>query len=247
MSINLPVVGTDKLYHLNPSKIIAVGLNYREHIAESESVKVQGMDGSTPEEPVLFNKSLNSLNGPNLPIPLPVVIGDYPWKSDARTDFEGELVVIIGKSGKHISEEQALGYVLGYTCGNDVSQRNLQNSDRSGWFRGKSFDGFAPVGPVVLPAGKLPDPGNLTIQTRLNGKVVQSSTTSLMIFPVPVLIAYISRQFSLNKGDLIFTGTPAGIGAISAGDEVEVEIEHIGILKNSVIDELIDETEGLLR
>lgn len=237
MSISLPVIGTDKSYKLNPSKIIAVGLNYREHIAESESVKVRGMDGTTPEEPVLFNKTLNSLSGPDSPIPLPIVIGDYSWKTEARTDYEGELVVIVGKSGKHISEKEALSYVFGYTCGNDVSQRNLQNSDRSGWFRGKSFDGFAPVGPVILPSERLSDPGSLSIQTRLNGKVVQSSTTSLMIFTIPRLMAYISRQFSLCEGDLIFTGTPAGIGPMKAGDIVEVEIENIGTLRNSVIEE----------
>lgn len=237
MSISLPVIGTDKSYKLNPSKIIAVGLNYREHIAESESVKVRGMDGTTPEEPVLFSKTLNSLSGPDTPIPLPIAIGDYSWKTEARTDYEGELVVIVGKSGKHISEKEALSYVFGYTCGNDVSQRNLQNSDRSGWFRGKSFDGFAPVGPVILPAERLSDPGSLSIKTRLNGKVVQSSTTSLMIFTIPRLIAYISRQFSLYEGDLIFTGTPAGIGPMKAGDIVEVEIENIGTLRNSVIEE----------
>lgn len=243
MPVILPVIGTDKPYQLNPSKIIAVGLNYREHIAESESVKVRGMDGSVPEEPVLFNKTLNALSGPDAPIPLPVVIGDYSWAPEARTDYEGELVVIIGKPGKHIPESQALNHVFGYSCGNDVSQRNLQNSDRSGWFRGKSFDGFAPVGPVVLPAGMLPDPGNLAIQTRLNGEIVQSSSTSLMIFPIPGLIAFISRQFSLCEGDLIFTGTPAGIGPMKSGDMVEVEIEHIGTLRNTVC----EETDGIQR
>lgn len=251
MPISLPVIGTDNSYQLNPTKIIAVGLNYHAHIAESPSVKIQGMDGTIPDEPVLFNKSLNALTGPDTPIPLPIVITDYSWISEARTDYEGELVVIIGKPGRHISEEEALSHVFGYSCGNDVSQRNLQNSDRSGWFRGKSFDGFAPVGPAVLPAGSLPDPGNLTIQTRLNGTIVQSSTTSLMIFPIPRLIAYISRQFSLCEGDLIFTGTPAGVGPMKAGDRVEVEIESIGTLTNPVIDEVLgdnsNESRGMLR
>lgn len=237
MSVRLPVTGSSDSYLINPTKIIAVGLNYREHIAESESLKVKGLDGTEPVEPVLFNKTPNVLIGPDSPIPIPSVVNDYSWTSEARTDYEGELVVIIGKGGKHIREENALKHVFGYTCGIDVSQRNLQNSDRSGWFRGKSFDGFGPVGPVVLPAERLPDPGDLHIRTRLNGKTVQSSRTSEMIFPIPRLIAYISRQFSLCEGDLIFTGTPAGVGPLKAGDVVEVEIEKIGILVNPVINE----------
>ena len=237
MSVRLPINGSTESYELNPSKIIAIGLNYRDHIAESESVRVRGMDGTEPGEPVLFNKTPNVLIGPGSPIPIPVSINDYPWTSEARTDYEGELVVIIGKGGKHIREDEALKHVFGYSCGIDVSQRNLQNSDRSGWFRGKSFDGFGPVGPSVLTAEKLPDPGNLSIMTRLNGEVVQSSRTSLMIFSVPRLIAHISRQFTLTEGDLIFTGTPAGVGPLKAGDVVEVEIEKIGILLNPVIDE----------
>jgi 2-keto-4-pentenoate hydratase/2-oxohepta-3-ene-1,7-dioic acid hydratase in catechol pathway len=237
MPVKLPVIGSSDTYLINPSKIIAVGLNYREHIAESTSVKVRGMDGTEPDEPVLFNKSVNVLIGPDAAIPIPIVINDYAWESEARTDYEGELVVIIGKPGKHISEEAALDYVYGYTCGNDVSQRNLQNSDRSGWFRGKSFDGFGPVGPAVLTAEDLADPGNLAIQTRINGEIVQSSNTSLMIFSIPKLLAYISRQFTLSTGDLIFTGTPAGVGPLSSGDRVEVIIEGIGTLTNPVVNE----------
>ncbi len=243
MSVRLPVIGSSALYQINPSKIIAVGLNYREHITESESLKVRGLDGVEPEEPVLFNKTPNVLIGPDSPIPIPAVVGDYSWASEARTDYEGELVVIIGKGGKHIREKNALKHIYGYTCGIDVSQRNIQNSDRSGWFRGKSFDGFGPVGPVVLPAAGLPDPGDLSIRTRLNGETVQSSRTSMMIFPIPRLIAYISRQFSLSEGDLIFTGTPAGVGPLKAGDVIEVEIEKIGILINQVINEEDGEKE----
>ncbi len=237
MPVKLPVIGSSDTYLINPSKIIAVGLNYREHIIESPSVKVRGLDGTEPDEPVLFNKSVNVLIGPETPIPIPLVISDYAWESEARTDYEGELVVIIGKPGKHISEAAALDYVFGYTCGNDVSQRNLQNSDRSGWYRGKSFDGFGPVGPAVLKAENLSDPGNLAIQTRLNGEIVQSSNTALMIFPIPKLIAYISRQFTLCTGDLIFTGTPAGVGPLKSGDRVEVVIEGIGTLVNPVVNE----------
>jgi len=237
MSVLLPVAGSVEPYRISPSKIIAIGLNYKEHIAESESVKVQGFDGKIPDDPVIFNKTPNVLIGPGKPIPLPLVISDYPWAENSRTDYEGELVVIIGKNGKHVSESVALDYVYGYTCGVDVSQRNIQNSDRSGWFRGKSFDGFGPVGPVVVPSELIPDPGVLSIKTRLNGVTVQSSNTSMMIFSIPRIISFISRQFSLNKGDLIFTGTPAGVGSLKDGDVVEVEIEKIGILANPVINE----------
>lgn len=237
MSILLPVIGTEEKYRIEPTKIIAVGLNYREHIAESQSVKIRGMDGNDPVEPVLFNKTPNVLIGPSQNIPLPASLADYPWGPEARTDYEGELVVIISRTCRHVSEGKALEYVFGYTCGNDVSQRNLQNSDRSGWFRGKSFDGFGPVGPAVKLARDLPDPGNLNIITRLNNKIVQQSNTSLMIFPVPYLVSFISRQFTLFRGDLIFTGTPAGVGPLKSGDLVEVEIEGIGSLSNPVINE----------
>lgn len=234
MSVSLPVSGTEETYRIAPSKIIAIGLNYHAHIQESESVRVRGMDGEVPEEPVLFTKTPNVLIGPGRPIPLPVVLEDYDWPDGARTDYEGELVVIIGRGGRHIPETQALEHVYGYTCGIDVSQRNIQNGDRSGWFRGKSFDGFGPVGPVVTRASDL-SPDSLNIETRLNGKTVQKSHTSLMIFPVPRIISYISRQITLEEGDLIFTGTPSGVGPISEGDVVEVEISGIGILSCPVI------------
>ena len=237
MSVILPVAGSGETYEFKPSKIIAVGLNYRDHIKESQSVKIQGFGDDEPDEPVLFNKTPNVLIGPGSAIPIPVVISDYPWAGEARTDYEGELVVIIGKDGRHIPLENALEFVSGYTCGIDVSQRNLQNSDRSGWYRGKSFDGFGPVGPIIVPPEILGDPGNLSIKTRLNGKTVQSSRTSMMIFSIPKIISYVSRQFTLNKGDLIFTGTPAGVGPLEDGDVVEVEIEKIGILANPVINE----------
>jgi 2-keto-4-pentenoate hydratase/2-oxohepta-3-ene-1,7-dioic acid hydratase in catechol pathway len=236
MSIRLPIAGSADYYEVQPSKIIAVGLNYREHIAESLSVKVKGMDGSIPAEPVLFNKTPNTLIGPGDPIPLPISLRDYPWFAEARTDYEGELVVIMGKTCRDAGESSVMESIFGYTCGNDVSQRNLQNSDRSGWFRGKSFDGFGPVGPVVVRRAELPNPDSLTISTRLNGKTVQSSHTSLMIFPVARLLAFISRQFTLTEGDLIFTGTPSGVGPMIPGDVVEVEIEGIGTLVNTFVD-----------
>jgi 2-keto-4-pentenoate hydratase/2-oxohepta-3-ene-1,7-dioic acid hydratase in catechol pathway len=137
MSVRLPIIGSDTEYEVRPSKIIAIGLNYHAHIAESESVRVRGMDGEIPDEPVLFNKTPNVLIGPGEPIPIPGVLADYPWASSARTDYEGELVVVIGKGGKNIDRADAPGHIFGYTCGIDVSQRNLQNSDRSGWFQGQ--------------------------------------------------------------------------------------------------------------
>lgn len=239
MNVTLPVIGTAESYTLRPSKIIGIGLNYRAHIAESESVKLRGMDGDGPDEPVLFMKSPNALIGPNRPIPIPAVLSDYPWAAEARTDYEGELVVIIGAPGKHIPEERALEHVYGCTCGVDVSQRNIQNSDRSGWFRGKSFDGFAPVGPAVLRAEDAGELQSMALSTRLNGKTVQSSNTRMMIFTIPRLIAHISRQFTLNEDDLIFTGTPEGVGPLHPGDTLEVEIQGIGVLTSPVEKERI--------
>jgi 2-keto-4-pentenoate hydratase/2-oxohepta-3-ene-1,7-dioic acid hydratase in catechol pathway len=132
--------------------------------------------------------------------------------------------------------DEAMKHVLGFTCANDVSQRDIQNGDRSGWFRGKSFDTFLPIGPRIVPREEITDVQNLTVQTRLNGAVVQEGNTGQMIFPVAETIAFISRNFTLAAGDIILTGTPAGIGPIRHGDTVEVEIESIGTLTNPVTD-----------
>lgn len=238
MSIELPVIGENNSYCIHPGKILAVGLNYSSHIEESPSLKVRSLDKTAiPEEPILFNKTPNVLIGPNEEIIIPKCISDYEWAPTSRTDYEGELVVIMGRRGKHIPEEDALNYVFGYTCGNDISQRNIQNADRSGWFRGKSFDTFGPVGPAIVPARNMDKPQKLKIETRLNGKVVQSDSTQSMLFPVSRIISFISRQMVIEEGDLIFTGTPSGVGPIAPGDILEVEIEKIGILKNTVIRE----------
>lgn len=240
MNIQLPVIGSaDKRYTIHPGKIIAIGLNYTSHIEESESIKVRGLNSDVPQTPVFFNKTPNVLIGPGENIVIPLCLSDYPWYQEARTDYEGELVIIMGRGGKHISEKDALSHIYGYTCGNDVSQRNLQNGDRAGWFRGKSFDTFGPIGPCILPAGNDINPQSLSIETRLNGKTVQSSKTSSMLFPIPRLISYLSRQITLNEDDLIFTGTPSGVGPLTPGDTVEIEIEHIGILTNTVINETL--------
>ena len=232
--IQLPLAGSDKKIAINPSKIIAVGLNYREHVKESSAF--DNKEVPLPKEPVLFAKTLNVLVGPGEPIVIPALIDDYHYL-EPRVDPECELAIIIGKKGRHIPEEKAYDYVLGYTCFNDVSQRNIQKSDASGWFRGKSFDTFGPIGPVVVSHKDIGDPTRLNVTCKINGVIKQSGNTSEMIFSIPVLIAYISRQFTLEEGDIIATGTPAGISPILPGDTVEVEVEKIGILKNPVVAE----------
>lgn len=234
-SIELPVSGTGEVYRVAPSKIVALGLNYRDHIAESASVRVQGFDADVPSEPVLFPKLPSCLIGPEQPIVLPRIARTYGF-DEPRTDYEAELALIVGSECRDVPPDGALDYVYGYTCMNDVSQRDIQNGDRSGWFRGKSFDTFGPVGPVVVPTGAIGDVQALDIACRLNGATVQSSNTRFMIFPVAETVSFISRNFTLYPGDIILTGTPAGVGPIADGDVVEVEIEGIGILRNPVRD-----------
>jgi len=232
--IQLPIAGSDKKITINPSKIIAVGLNYSDHVKESTTFQNKLLE--LPKEPVLFAKTLNVLIGPGQPIVIPAHLKEYDFL-DERVDPECELAVIIGKKGRHISEEKAYDYVLGYTCFNDVSQRNIQKADPSGWFRGKSFDTFGPIGPVVVLHKDIGDPQALTVTCKINGVIKQSGNTRDMIFSIPVLISYISKQFTLEEGDIIATGTPAGVSPIVAGDTVEVEVERIGILKNPVVAE----------
>jgi len=236
--IELPVKNRRKPYTVNPSKLIALGLNYRAHIAESVSVKVQGFTDEVPDEPLLFPKTPNVLIGPDQPIVIPSFLKTYGFET-LRTDHEAELAVIIGQGCKDIPAGDAMDCILGYTCMNDVSQRNIQNGDRTGWFRGKSLDTFGPIGPRVVLADDLPDPQQIDVSCRLNGKTVQQGNTSQMIFTIPEIIAFVSKNFTLLPGDIILTGTPAGVGPLSHGDLVEVEIEGIGILKNPVIDETI--------
>ena len=228
--ITLPVAKSDDKITLSPSKIIAVGLNYMDHIKENV-IK----SSAIPTEPVLFAKTLNTLISHGEPIVLPSIVNDYKFENP-RTDLEAELAIIISKRAKNIPKEKAFEYVLGYTCFNDVSQRNIQNSDVSGWFRGKSFDTFAPIGPVIVLHKDLCDPQNLKICSRINGEVKQSGNTCDMIFSIPELISYISKNFTLEEGDIIATGTPAGVSQIRCGDTVEIEIEGIGILRNPVIE-----------
>jgi 2-keto-4-pentenoate hydratase/2-oxohepta-3-ene-1,7-dioic acid hydratase in catechol pathway len=212
---------------LSPEKVICIGLNYADHAAESGQ--------AIPEEPVVFNKFPTSLTGPGQPISLPSV--------SAEVDYEAELVVVIGREGKGISESEALDYVGGYTCGHDVSARDWQLRKPGGqWLLGKTFDTFAPIGPLLVTADEIPNPGELGIALRLNGRTMQDSSTRQLIFSVPKLISYLSQVATLKPGDLIFTGTPPGVGAarkppvfLQPGDKVEVEIEGIGVLENPVI------------
>jgi 2-keto-4-pentenoate hydratase/2-oxohepta-3-ene-1,7-dioic acid hydratase in catechol pathway len=198
-----------------PSKIVAVGRNYREHAAELGNVAPE-------EEPILFLKA---------PSALVVGGGDIVLPPESlRVDYEGELALVIGRKIKHWPSDRFMEALSGVCCANDVTARDLQKKDGQ-WSRAKSFDTFCPVGPRIV-AGL--DPSDLAIETRVNGAVKQASRTSQMTFPPAFLVAYISRMMTLFPGDLILTGTPAGIGPLAPGDLVEVEIEGIGILRNRV-------------
>ena len=196
-----------------PSKIVCVGLNYVEHAKELKM--------KLPEEPILFLKPPSAVIGPGTEIIVP--------KSSERVDYEGELGVVIGKRCKAIAADEAKKHILGYTCFNDVTARDLQQKDGQ-WTRAKSFDTFAPFGPWIASI----DPSDADINTRVNGQIRQSSNTADLIFGVPSLIEFISNVMTLEPGDVIATGTPPGVGRLEKGDVVEVEIEGIGVLKNRV-------------
>ena len=198
-----------------PGKIVCVGKNYLDHVRE--------MGGEAPtEEPILFLKPPSAVIGDGDRILLPA--------RSTRVDFEGELVAIIGRTLHNASPDEALAAVAGYCCGNDVTARDLQESDGQ-WTRAKGFDTFAALGPA-LATGL--DPTDLAIETRVNGDVRQFSRTSLLIRPVSELLAFISAVMTLEPGDAVYTGTPAGVGPLTPDDVVEVEIEHVGILRNTV-------------
>jgi 2,4-diketo-3-deoxy-L-fuconate hydrolase len=207
-----------------PSKIICLGKNYAEHAKEG------GFEN--PDRPLIFCKTLNTLNGPFDPIILP--------KSSGKIDWEVELAIIIGKEGKRISKAQALDYIAGFTVMNDVSGREAQFSD-SQWFRGKSFDGFAPAGPVMVTPDEIGDVNNLRITATVDGKIMQDGNTRDMIFDVFTIIEDISEDITLVPGDIISTGTPAGVGifrdppvVLKPGNVVECYVENIGTIVNKV-------------
>lgn len=213
---------------LIPTDILCIGLNYREHAKESGA--------ELPLHPVLFIKAGNTLNNPSDPIVLP--------RLSQQVDYEAELAIVIGRTARRISREDAMGYILGYTCANDVSARDWQRDQtRSGgqWCRAKGFDGFCPLGPWIVTTDELPNPNALRIRTILNGTVMQDSNTSDMIFDIPAIVQSLSSTMTLSAGTVILTGTPPGVGFarrppvfLRAGDQVVVEIEKIGTLANRV-------------
>jgi 2-keto-4-pentenoate hydratase/2-oxohepta-3-ene-1,7-dioic acid hydratase in catechol pathway len=214
----------------DPNKILCIGLNYRDHAIEGKR--------PIPPEPVLFGKFPNTLVAHGDAIKIPKVA--------QKVDYEAELVIVIGKTGRHIpNDSTAFQYVGGYTCGHDVSARDWQfRGEEKQWIIGKTFDTFAPTGPVLVTPDEIPDPHKLQVQLRLNGTTLQNSNTKEFIFGVPHLLWYLSQCLTLEPGDLIFTGTPPGVGIarnppvlLKPGDVVEVEIEKIGVLKNPCVAE----------
>ena len=207
--------GSVETFDLVPSKIIGIGQNYRAHAIE--------MGKGLPEEPLMFLKPRSAMIADGAAIARP---GGFE-----RVDYEGELGVVIGTRAARVSKQDALKIVLGYTCVNDVTVRDLQKKDGQ-WARAKGFDSFCPIGPRIVPGL---DPRNLRITTRVNGHVRQDSSTSDLIFDVATLISFCSQYMTLEPGDVISTGTPAGVGNLSPGDVCEVEIEGIGVLRNPVV------------
>jgi len=222
---------TKILAPLEPAAIIGIGLNYRFH-AEESNAKI-------PEYPIVFFKGPNTLQNPGDPIILPKHL------LSEEVDYECELAVVIGKRCRNVSREEALDYVLGYTCANDVSARDWQIKKGGGqWCRGKTFDTFCPLGPCIVTADEIPNPNALGIRTRINGETLQDWNTEDMIFDVPDLIAFLSGSTTLLPGTVILTGTPHGVGMartprrwLEAGDVVTVEIDGIGELTNPVVEE----------
>ncbi|MEA2708036.1 MAG: hypothetical protein QOF78_637 [Phycisphaerales bacterium] len=213
---------------LVPTDILCIGINYREHAAESGS--------AIPQNPVLFIKASNTLNNPFDPIPIP--------RRSSMIDYEGELAVIIGRAAKNVSRERALDHVFGYCIANDVSARDWQRQKELGggqFARGKSFDGFCPLGPWITTKDEIPNPNALRLKTILNDNLMQDHSTADMIFDVPALIESLSSTMTLRPGTVLLTGTPQGVGFartppvwMKPGDKVTVEIEGLGRLENPV-------------
>ncbi len=227
-----PVSVSKRLAPIQPIAIVCIGLNYKFHAEETKA--------AIPQYPVVFMKLPNAIQHPGEPIILPTHL-----KSD-KVDYECELAVVIGKTAKNVSRESALNHVLGYTCANDVSARDWQKHAGGGqWCRGKTFDTFCPLGPVLVTADEIPNPNSLGIKTILNGQTMQDWNTNDMIFDVATLIQFLSGSTTLLPGTVILTGTPHGVGMarnppvwLKEGDTVTVEIEKIGSLTNPVKDEV---------
>lgn len=230
---NRPATVAKLLAPIQPPAIFCIGLNYRKH-AEETGAKL-------PNHPVVFMKQPAAIQNPGDPVVLPTFLPSH------MVDFEGELVVVIGRRAKNIRKADALHHVLGYTVGNDVSARDWQREWGGGQFcRGKTFDTFAPIGPSITTADEAGDPNALMLTTKVNGEVMQHCSTGDMIFDVPTLIEFLSGSTTLEPGTLIFTGTPSGVGMarkppvfLKAGDSVEVEISRLGVLRNPVESEVL--------
>jgi 2-keto-4-pentenoate hydratase/2-oxohepta-3-ene-1,7-dioic acid hydratase in catechol pathway len=197
-----------------PSKVVCLGKNYAAHAAE--------FGGEVPEEPLVFLKPSTSVIGPGDTIPLPSI--------SRRVDYEGELAVVIGRLARSVRAEEAFRYILGYTCANDVTLRDLQKRDGQ-WTRAKGFDGSCPIGPWIETDL---DPNDAPIETRVNGEVRQSATTAELVFGVATMIEYVTTFMTLLPGDVMLTGTPEGVGKLEPGDRVEVEVDGVGVLANPV-------------
>ena len=211
---DVPLAEVRLLAPIIPSKIVAVGRNYADHAEE--------MGGAIPDEPVIFLKPSTAVIGPGDLIPYP--------PASTRVDHEAELAVVVGRLARKVRSEEAGRFILGYTCGNDVTARDLQSKDGQ-WTRAKGFDGFCPLGPWIETEL---DPMDLAIECRVNGEPRQAARTSQLAFGPGALIEFVSNVMTLLPGDVILTGTPAGVGALEVGDKVEVEIEGIGVLQNEV-------------
>jgi 2-keto-4-pentenoate hydratase/2-oxohepta-3-ene-1,7-dioic acid hydratase in catechol pathway len=216
--VRFPLAQVRLLAPILPSKVICIGKNYADHVRE--------MGGEpAPEEPVIFLKPSTAVCGPGDPIARPGSLSE-------RVDFEGELAVVIGRLGTQVPPERAFDLIFGYTCANDVTARDLQAKDGQ-WTRAKGFDTFCPLGPWIETDVA---PADLELTTRLNGEIKQHSRTSLLLHHVPALVSYVSQVMTLLPGDVLLTGTPAGVGPMEKGDEVSVSIEGIGTLTNPVTD-----------
>jgi 2-keto-4-pentenoate hydratase/2-oxohepta-3-ene-1,7-dioic acid hydratase in catechol pathway len=208
----IPLDDVHLLAPVLPSKVVCVGKNYAAHAAE--------FGGEVPDEPLIFLKPSTSVSGPGDRIPLLPI--------SRRVDYEGELAVVIGRVARHVRSEEASRYILGYTCGNDVTLRDLQGKDGQ-WARAKGFDGSCPLGPWIRTEL---DPNDVGIETRLNGERKQSARTTDMVFGVATLVEFVTEFMTLLPGDVLMTGTPEGVGPLAPGDVVEVEVEGLGVLRN---------------
>ncbi len=222
-----PLAGARLTAPLRPGKIVAIGLNYLDHVRET------GMEA--PKRPLVFAKFSSSVVGDGDAIVIDRAVAE-------RVDWEVELAVVVGRTMTRVPVEEALDHVLGYTVANDVSARDVQFADGQ-WVRGKSLDTFCPLGPLIVTADEVPDPQRLALSTRVNGEIMQDSTTAEMVFGVAELLAFCSASFTLDPGDVLLTGTPWGCGefmdpvrSLADGDVIETEVEGIGTLRNPVVD-----------